>query len=147
MARKCISFTCLFLVVFSLCGCKSHKAADAAGFQLNPDRLSSTKEAIGELVDDPEREVQLLGIIDGYESELWRLVNQAQTIQDQIVRVNANYDATQKDLEVLYLQSNELIKELVDLSANYSLRLRSHCTEDEWAQITGEKVPAFKFTF
>ena len=114
---------------------------------LNTSRLDATREAIQKHVPDESRQTQLLDMCDSYEAELKTLLENAETLQNQLVELNADYDTPREDLEAVYADLNSLLKRMGEKAQEYSLKARAICSAEEWSKITKSNAPAFQFRF
>ena len=123
-------------------GCKS---TDSTG--LNPERVDETRAVIESIIEEPDRRMTMLAVVDSMENKVTDIGAEVTDIRLQIVEANQDYDTTRGDLEVLYTELGKRAERLVATVKKHSLELRMHCSETEWAQLTDTKTQTFDFSF
>lgn len=135
-------FLCLALMLTSLTGCKSKEA-----FGLNMERVDETRALIQAEIPDADRANNMLAVVDSYEAEAKVLVNEVKAKRSEIVEANRDYDTTREELQNLYDQLGKSLAQLAESAKQHSLKLRSHCSEEEWGEIFDDEDRLINFKY
>ncbi len=131
----------LFLLMFA--GCKSGKKT----FGLNPERVDETRHVILSAIQEPDRRMAMLSIVDSMQAEVKAVEADVLELRQKIVEENRDYDTTREELEALYAELGSHLETLTDSVTKHSLQLRGHCSKGEWKKITSHETEAIHFEF
>ncbi len=133
----------MMLIFGGLAGCQSTEDS----FGLNPDRVDKTRAAIQLEIPDAERRQALLTVVDSFQADVHKILEEAKAIRVQIVEANRDYDTPREQLQQLYdelgIQQDRLVRSVKE----HGLKLRTHCSEAEWDEIFAHDDKAFEFKY
>lgn len=93
-----LNATLLFAFLLSACSGKEAVAPETVGKVAFDD----FREAIVEVIEDPERQATVLLLVDDYESDYANLMSAVKTQRTELRRLNADYDATREQFQSYY---------------------------------------------
>ena len=134
---------CLTLALASLTGCKSTEKS----LGLNPERLDKTRAAIASEIPDAERQQAMLAVIADFEKEALAISDEVTALRAKIVEANRDYDTTREQLQKLYDGLGTQLERLGSTTKEYSLKLRTLCSEEEWEAVFAHDDDAVNFKF
>ena len=134
---------CLTLALASLTGCKSAEKA----FGLNPERIDKTRATIASEIPDAERQQAMLAVIADFEKEALAISDEVTALRAKIVEANRDYDTTREQLQKLYDGLGVQLERLGSTTKEYSLKLRTLCSEEEWETVFAHDDDAVNFKF
>ena len=133
----------VLLISSGLAGCKSTEESSG----LNPERVDKTRAAIRSEIPDAERRQAMLAVVDSFQADVRKILEEAKAIRVQIVEANRDYDTPREQLQQLYdelgIQQDRLVKSVEE----HSLKLRTLCSEAEWDKIFAHDDKAFEFKY
>ena len=97
--------------------------------------IGELRELIKTEIKDPERQAQILQIVDGVEIEAQKFFKFYQEHDNRITRLNTNYETSREDLEKVIDEFNEKYDAYLKMLIRKRSEMRQLTSIEEWETI------------
>jgi len=128
-----VSATAVFITGV-LSGCKSLPPPEET-----QSAMDETRTLINENISDEAKAKKLIALLENLESDLKAFYENQAAHNKALVKRNADYDASRKDIQKLYDAYNKDARLIVEKIAKTHLEMKKLSTLEEWSSISKPK--------
>lgn len=127
-------------ILISGCGGKEAVAPESVSEQAFDD----FRETIMEVIQDPERQAQVLSLVDDYESDYANLLTAVKTQRTELRRLNADYNASREQFQSYLDKYNAEILSSRKKAMESRATFVESTTTEEWDALSKADTKAMK---
>lgn len=120
--------TLIFTFLISACSGKDA----VAPVVVSKEAFDDFREAIIEVVQDPERQARVLSLVDDYESDYESFLAAVTTQRTELRRLNSDYDATREQFQSYFDKYNADIRSSRKKASESRAAFVNSTTAEEW---------------
>jgi hypothetical protein len=132
----------VFIVSAMLAACGGKDAV--APESVENEAFEDMRAAIEVVVEDPDRQKEVLSLAQEYHKELIRLREAVQVRRTELRRLNADYDATREQFHEFIEKNDAEIREAREWATNSRKAFVQATTQEEWDALTKADSKAMK---
>ena len=118
------------IITFLISACSGNEAV--APESVGKSAFDDFREAVIEIIPDPERQATVLLLVDDYESDYANLLSAVKTQRTDLRRLNADYDATREQFQSYYDNLTADIQSAREDATKSRTAFVNSTTAEEW---------------